>query len=55
MLVYLQDGDHDDQGELSYEMNCSKNPECDACNALKNVSGIASLIAKVFTSYAVHY
>lgn len=50
MSVYLQDGDHDDQGELSYTMDCSNTPECDACKGLKNGSGIAALIASVMVT-----
>lgn len=50
LSAYLQNGDHDDQGELSYEMSCSNTPECDACKAFKNGSGLASLIVSIMES-----
>lgn len=48
MTISVSDAEGDDQGQLEYEIDCSKSPQCDVCDKMNHATGFASFVAGVF-------
>ncbi|KAF2260880.1 hypothetical protein CC78DRAFT_584257 [Lojkania enalia] len=47
LTISVSDANSADQGELSYEIDCSHGPQCDICKAMKAGLGLGAALASV--------